>query len=388
MEDKKWDVFISYAWEDKEFVDHLADALKKKELNVWYDRFVLTVGDSLQRKINEGLANSRYGIVVLSPYFFAKEWPQRELDGLAAKDAAGKKVILPIWHKIDKVQVSKYSLMLAGLLAVSSGRGAQRDIEHVVTELLRAMELESPASRPELSAPVIRRAEIGSVPNLILQTSTSCRAQAAIAGVLMFSIACMVLAVLSGGFPPMWFSNLMLQGTPTALLPTPVPASTPAILVASFTPTPLSSPTSEPTIAVPTLSPTPEFYILDLKDTLRVGVFGGATAFSYDNPVVIIDNRKQVPISEGRLDTAYSLRQVRIKVAVLQRNYQQGNIPYPGGGTILPIFSTINDAIIGSVFSNNPAAIPVEYVGVNAINPSLFDVVVQGWVQEQVLRMQ
>jgi len=131
-----WDVFICHAWEDKEsFVRPLAKALEAEGLRVWFDEFTLTVGDSLRRSIDRGLANSRYGIVVLSPNFFAKEWPQKELDGLASREVSGEKVILPVWHNITADQVRKYSPTLADRVAVSSSRG----LKHVVAELLRAM---------------------------------------------------------------------------------------------------------------------------------------------------------------------------------------------------------------------------------------------------------
>ena len=51
---------------------------------MWFDKFILRVGDSLRRSIDYGLANSKFGIVVLSRSFFLKEYPQRELDGLVA----------------------------------------------------------------------------------------------------------------------------------------------------------------------------------------------------------------------------------------------------------------------------------------------------------------
>ena len=57
---KQWDVFISHASEDKnDFVRPLAQALKASGLMPWYDETTLTVGDSLRRKIDEGLASSR-----------------------------------------------------------------------------------------------------------------------------------------------------------------------------------------------------------------------------------------------------------------------------------------------------------------------------------------
>lgn len=133
---KKWDVFISHATEDKDgFVRPLAKALEASGLLVWYDEFTMTIGDSLRRKIEEGLANSRYGIVVLSPNFFAKKWPQDELDGLASKEIAGTKVILPVWHNIDFAEVQRQAPMLSGRLAAKSVDG----LDKVVTQLCSAM---------------------------------------------------------------------------------------------------------------------------------------------------------------------------------------------------------------------------------------------------------
>jgi hypothetical protein len=62
---------------------------------VWLDDCELTLGDSLRRSIDQGLAQSRFGVVILSPNFFAKEWPQKELDALVSREDGGQKVILP-----------------------------------------------------------------------------------------------------------------------------------------------------------------------------------------------------------------------------------------------------------------------------------------------------
>jgi hypothetical protein len=82
------------------------------------------MGDSLRRNIDEGLSRCRFGIVILSPKFFSKDWPQRELDGLVAREnASGEKAILPIWHKLSKSQVAKFSPTLADRLAGNSKNG-------------------------------------------------------------------------------------------------------------------------------------------------------------------------------------------------------------------------------------------------------------------------
>lgn len=132
----EWDVFISHASEDKEaFVRLLAEALQKEKVRVWYDEFTLTVGDSLRRSIDRGLAGSRYGIVVISPDFLRKEWPQKELDGLFALEVDGRKVILPVWHNIDAEILRRSSPLLADRYATCSTKG----IDGVVKDLTMAM---------------------------------------------------------------------------------------------------------------------------------------------------------------------------------------------------------------------------------------------------------
>ena len=93
MQPRDWDVFVSHASEDKDAVaEPLVRALVDAGLRVWYDRIELRLGDSLRGKIDEGLAHSRFGIVILSPSFFAKHWPKQELNGLAQREVNGEKV--------------------------------------------------------------------------------------------------------------------------------------------------------------------------------------------------------------------------------------------------------------------------------------------------------
>jgi hypothetical protein len=119
------DVFLSHASEDKAAIARpLYTTLTKAGVKVWFDEAELTMGDSLRRQIDEGLARCRFGVVVLSPKLFAKDWPQKELDGLVAREnASGEKAILPVWHKLTKSQVAKFSPTLADRLAGNSKDG-------------------------------------------------------------------------------------------------------------------------------------------------------------------------------------------------------------------------------------------------------------------------
>src|SRR5271157_993759 len=96
-----YDAFISYASEDRlEVALPLAYQLENLGLHIWIDQFELTVGDSLRSRIDDALSRSQFGVVILSPQFFAKDWPKRELDALIAKEDTAGKVILPVWHRL------------------------------------------------------------------------------------------------------------------------------------------------------------------------------------------------------------------------------------------------------------------------------------------------
>jgi hypothetical protein len=133
-EDKQYDVFISHAAEDKEeVVRPLAQALRERGLVVWYDELELKIGDSLRRKIDAGLLASRFGVVVLSPAFFAKGWPQYELDGLVTREVTGgQPIILPVWHNVSHSQVMEYSPTLADKLARST---ADTPVDQIAAEI-------------------------------------------------------------------------------------------------------------------------------------------------------------------------------------------------------------------------------------------------------------
>jgi hypothetical protein len=135
----EWDVFISHATEDKEsLVRSLAVELLNLGIRVWYDEFSLRLGDSLRRNIDRGLANSRFGVVVLSYAFFAKNWPQYELDGLVTRESTGQQVILPIWHNISKDEVIAYSPSLADKIAARTADSTIGEIAEEIAERVRA----------------------------------------------------------------------------------------------------------------------------------------------------------------------------------------------------------------------------------------------------------
>ena len=134
---KSYDVFISHASEDKgSLVRPLAEALIAAGLRVWYDEHTLKLGDNLRRSIDVGLANSRYGVVVLSNDFLRGGWTNWELDGLVQRQVGGENVILPVWHGLTSDELREYSPSLANLVAANTNNGLPSVIRQILETVM------------------------------------------------------------------------------------------------------------------------------------------------------------------------------------------------------------------------------------------------------------
>ena len=73
-------IFISYSHKDKKFVDKLAMQLVRRNVNVWLDRWELSVGDSLVERVQEAVDGASALLVILSNASTASEWCKKELE--------------------------------------------------------------------------------------------------------------------------------------------------------------------------------------------------------------------------------------------------------------------------------------------------------------------
>lgn len=94
-------VFISYNNADRLFVKRLAGDLKKAGFSVWWDEWEIKVGDSIIKKVSEGITTSAYLIIVLSPTSVISSWVQREVNSALMEQLAKEReiTILPVLLK-------------------------------------------------------------------------------------------------------------------------------------------------------------------------------------------------------------------------------------------------------------------------------------------------
>jgi hypothetical protein len=100
------DIFLCHTSLDKNnVVRPLARKLEASGITCWLDEAEVRWGDSITAKVNEGLASSRFVIVVLSESFLDRHWPQRELNAALNEEAGtGAVRVLPLLVGNEKQQ--------------------------------------------------------------------------------------------------------------------------------------------------------------------------------------------------------------------------------------------------------------------------------------------
>ena len=72
--EKPFDAFLSYSQADRPSIKKIADILKQRRIRVWYDRWEMKPGDVLRERINEGIEQANYFLVVLSENSLKSSW--------------------------------------------------------------------------------------------------------------------------------------------------------------------------------------------------------------------------------------------------------------------------------------------------------------------------
>lgn len=97
-------LFLSHTGIDKPFVEKLASDLNRLGIDTWFDKYKIKVGESIFWKVEEGLRESEYFAIVLSPDALKSEWVRAELSAAWDKKMlTGNNAILPILYRDCKL---------------------------------------------------------------------------------------------------------------------------------------------------------------------------------------------------------------------------------------------------------------------------------------------
>jgi len=117
----------------------LKGALEARDVNVWFDEIRIKVGHSIRQEIEAGIAGCRFGVVIVSPHFFAKRWTNAELDALFGKKMdSGQNLVLPVWHHVSKDEVMRQSPLLSGIFALNSATMTIDEIAEALAEVVHS----------------------------------------------------------------------------------------------------------------------------------------------------------------------------------------------------------------------------------------------------------
>ncbi|OQW65619.1 MAG: molecular chaperone Tir [Nitrospira sp. ST-bin5] len=94
-------IFLSHTGEDKSFVRDLKARLEAHGVkNVWLDEAEIQIGDSLTKKIEDGLRKTKYIGIVLSPRSIKSPWVEKELEVAITREiSTGEVVVLPLLYE-------------------------------------------------------------------------------------------------------------------------------------------------------------------------------------------------------------------------------------------------------------------------------------------------
>jgi len=129
--------FISYSPDDSAFVDRLAEDLVANGVGVWLDRWEICVGDSITDRIQQGLIESDYLLVVLSPESVDCPWVREELNGARIQQLESRQVVvLPVLYRDCKIPPALRDLRYADF----RGNRYKQGVQDLLTVLAPAAE--------------------------------------------------------------------------------------------------------------------------------------------------------------------------------------------------------------------------------------------------------
>lgn len=130
------DIFPCHAWDDREAAaKELHDLLAGRGVSVWFSEKDVALGTPLLREIDKGLANSRVGIVLVTPALLSRLRGEgiadKELSALLARD-----LLVPIVHNTTYEALREVSPLLGSRSGLSTAGMPMADVAAKLAELV------------------------------------------------------------------------------------------------------------------------------------------------------------------------------------------------------------------------------------------------------------
>lgn len=131
------DVFLCHAWDDRSgAARELYDALSVSKVSVWFSEQHLGLGIPMMRAIDKGLANSKAGIVLVTPAFLER----LKAEGVADKELSTllrRELLVPVVHGTTYEALEDVSPLLASRTGLNTTDDSMQVVATKISELTR-----------------------------------------------------------------------------------------------------------------------------------------------------------------------------------------------------------------------------------------------------------
>ena len=130
------DVFLCHAWDDRQGpAKELHDLLVAAGVKVWFSEKDLGLGVPMMRAIDKGLANSRIGLVLVTPALLAR-LPQESVADKELSALLARNQLVPIVHNTTYEALRNVSPLLASRSGLDTAEDAMAVVAKKIAELV------------------------------------------------------------------------------------------------------------------------------------------------------------------------------------------------------------------------------------------------------------
>lgn len=136
--ERKFDVFLSHTYPDKEIAKEFYNELRARRVDVWFDDAEIILGQSLTRQLDRGIANSKVAIILVTKAFIdGRFWTEIEIGAFFAS----RKRVIPVLDGVGRTELSAYSPILADMAGLDT---KEAGFDLLAEQIVQTLSIEEP----------------------------------------------------------------------------------------------------------------------------------------------------------------------------------------------------------------------------------------------------
>lgn len=132
------DAFLCHAWDDRQGIaKDLHDLLVARGVSVWFSENDVGLGKPLLRAIDKGLANSRIGIVMVTPALINRIKGEGSIAEMELSALLARNVLVPVVHGTTYEALRAVSPLLGSRSGLSTAEEPMANVAAKLAELVK-----------------------------------------------------------------------------------------------------------------------------------------------------------------------------------------------------------------------------------------------------------